>query len=103
MPSLSTTAVPKLVAILDAWVASGQERRTISRVAPLRSCDDLALERLGVEGLAMSVPSLVAKRFRPVPVCPSMRALKNRQRTGGFTGPIRLSQQGRVAGQQVLT
>lgn len=43
------------------------------------------------------------KRFRPVPVCPSMRTTRNRQRTGGFTGPIRLNQQGRFAGQQVST
>ncbi|ANV26147.1 hypothetical protein BA939_19490 [Rhizobium sp. S41] len=28
---------------------------------------------------------------------------QNRQRTGGFTGPIRLSQQGRFAGRQVST
>lgn len=102
MPSLSTTAVPKLVAILDAWVASGQERRTISRVVPRRDCDDLVLERLGVEGLAMSVPSLASEAVPARAGLPFDADDQNRQGTGGFIGPIRLSQQGRVAGQQVL-
>lgn len=61
MPSLSTIVVPKLSAILCAWTASGQERRTISRVVPRRDCADRALERLGVAGLAMSVPSVAAE------------------------------------------
>lgn len=34
---------PKLSAIFNAWVAWGQERRTIARVVPRRGCDDLVL------------------------------------------------------------
>ena len=103
MPSLSTTAVPKLSAIFCACVASGQERRTISRVVPRRDCVDRGLERLGVEGLAMSVPSVAAEAVPARAGLPFDADDQNRQGTGGFTGPIQLSEQGRLAGQQVLT
>lgn len=103
MPSLSTTAVPKLSPILSAWTASGQERRTISSVVPRRDCADLAVERLGMVGLAMSVPSVAAEAVPARAGLPFDVDDQNRQRTDGFTGPIRLSQQGRFAAQQVLT
>ncbi len=95
--------VPKLSAILSAWVASGQERRTISRVVPRRDCADRAVERLEVAGLTMSVPSVAAERVPARAGLPFDADDQNRQGTGGFTGPIRLNQQDRVAGQQVLT
>lgn len=100
IPSLSTIAVPKLSAILSAWAASGQVRRTISRVARLRSCDTLALERLGVAGLAMSIPSLAAEAV-PARAGLSFDAVdQNRQGTGGFTGLGQPNLQGRLAGKR---
>ncbi|CUX71419.1 hypothetical protein AGR6A_pTi0107 [Agrobacterium sp. NCPPB 925] len=46
MPSLSRMAVPKLSAIRSACVSSGHVRRTISRVAPLRSGTTRAVGRV---------------------------------------------------------
>jgi hypothetical protein len=51
----------------------------------------------------MSVPSLAAEAVPARADLPFDADDQNRQRTGGFTGPIRLNQQGRFAGQQVLT
>ncbi|NTA19388.1 hypothetical protein [Agrobacterium tumefaciens] len=51
----------------------------------------------------MSVPSLAAEAVPARAGLPFDADDPNRQRTGGFTGPIRLSQQGRFAGKQVLT
>ncbi|HEX8048348.1 hypothetical protein [Rhizobium sp.] len=51
----------------------------------------------------MSVSSFAAEA---VPACaglPFDADDQNRQGTGGFTGPIRMSQQGRLADQQVVT
>lgn len=66
MPSLSTTAVPKLSAIFNAWVAWGQERRTISRVVPRRGCDDLVLAiRFGPDISSRPREGDMAKRGMP--------------------------------------
>ncbi|EPE93898.1 hypothetical protein RGCCGE502_33961 (plasmid) [Rhizobium grahamii CCGE 502] len=61
MPSLSMTAVPKLSAILSAWLVSGQLSRTISMVAPLRSCATRVDWREEGVGLAMSFPFEVVR------------------------------------------
>ncbi|WP_154721020.1 hypothetical protein [Ciceribacter sp. T2.26MG-112.2] len=50
----------------------------------------------------MSVPSLAAEAAPARAGLPFGADDQNRQRTGGFTGPIRLSQQGRFADQQAL-
>jgi hypothetical protein len=72
-------------------------------VVPRRDCADRVVERLGVAGLAMSVPSVTAEAVPARAGLPFDADDRNRQGMGGFTGPIRLSQQGRFAGQQVLT
>ncbi|NSY14923.1 hypothetical protein [Agrobacterium vitis] len=51
----------------------------------------------------MSVPSLAAEVVPARAGLPFDADDQNRQRTVGFRGPIRLSQQGRFVGQQVLT
>ncbi|WKL23514.1 hypothetical protein QYR00_23605 (plasmid) [Agrobacterium tumefaciens] len=51
----------------------------------------------------MSVPSVTAEAVPARAGLPFDADDRNRQGMGGFTGPIRLSQQGRFAGQQVLT
>ncbi|PVE50645.1 hypothetical protein [Rhizobium rhizogenes] len=51
----------------------------------------------------MSVPSLADEAVPARAGLPFDAGDQNRQWTGGFTGPIRLNQQGRFAGQQVST
>jgi hypothetical protein len=51
----------------------------------------------------MSVPSFAAEAAPARAGLPFDADDQNRQRTGGFTGPIRLSKQSRFAGQQVMT
>jgi hypothetical protein len=51
----------------------------------------------------MSVPSLASEAIPARAGLPFDADDQNRQGTGGFTGPIQLSEQGRLAGQQVLT
>ncbi|WP_165823736.1 hypothetical protein [Metarhizobium album] len=51
----------------------------------------------------MSVPSVAAEAVPARAGLPFDADDQNRQGTGGFTGSIQLNQQGRFAGQQVLT
>jgi hypothetical protein len=51
----------------------------------------------------MSVPSLASEAAPARAGLPFDADDQNRQGTGGFTGPIPLNQQGRVADKQVLT
>ncbi|MCY1667749.1 hypothetical protein [Rhizobium sp. SL86] len=51
----------------------------------------------------MSVPSVAAEVVPARAGLPFDADDQDRQRKGGFTGPVRLNQQGRFAGQQVLT
>ncbi|NSL21621.1 hypothetical protein [Agrobacterium tumefaciens] len=53
--------------------------------------------------MAISVPSLASEAVPARAGLPFDADDQNRQRTGGFKGPIRLNQQDRFAGQQVLT
>jgi len=50
----------------------------------------------------MSVPSVAAEAVPARAGLPFDADDQNRQRTGGFTGPIQLSQQSRFADQQAL-
>jgi len=51
----------------------------------------------------MSVPFFAAEAVPARAGLPFDADDQDRQRMGGFTGPIRVNQQGRFAGQQVLT
>jgi hypothetical protein len=53
--------------------------------------------------MTVSFHSGFPKRLRPCAGLPFDADDQNRQRTGGFTGPVRLNQQDRFAGKQVVT
>lgn len=62
MPSLSRTGRPKLSEMRAAWLPSGQQSRTISRVVPLRSGTTRALDlgervELDIELTFLAMPS----------------------------------------------